>query len=296
MRRINIAVTVKAQLRLARPPPRIPRVGLSQPNYWHQWTRAMGVSGVLFLILPSVAGLAAKAGKGFGAKAAVAKSSPPQKPSFDAFRGWAEKEGAKALVPLSIQDFEGERGVAALETVEAGAAILQVPARMSLQVNTLSKPPRWFKDEDAWAASKWDHRLAMMVLHEDGDTDSELKPWLAQLPREFCTPTLSPGLLTALDSIGCFGSVCKAARAQREDWDTARLRAPESPSQAQFDWAMSVVRSRSFSGPFTPSTFVGSLCALSLSLGASNRRPVYPSHALSFLLVPFPLYARARLI
>ena len=216
------------------------------------------------LLLPTVEALASSAGKGFGSPRTT---TPPDrkavaKPSYGAFRAWAEKEGAKALVPLEIGEFAGERGVGATQTVEAGATILQVPARISLQVNTLSKPPRWFKDDEAWAASKWDHRLAMLLLHEDGDASSELKPWLAQLPREFCTPALMPGLLSTLDSLECFGPICKAARAQRAEWDAARARAPGAPTQADFDWAMSVVRSRSFSGPFTPSTFVGSLTAL----------------------------------
>ena len=216
------------------------------------------------LLVPTVEALASSAGKGFGSPRTA---TPPArkavaKPSYGAFRAWAEKEGAKALVPLEIGEFAGERGVGATKTVEAGATILQVPARISLQVNTLSKPPRWFKDDEAWAASKWDHRLAMLLLHEDGDASSELKPWLAQLPREFCTPALMPGLLSTLDSLECFGPICKATRAQRAEWDAARARAPGAPTQADFDWAMSVVRSRSFSGPFTPSTFVGSLTAL----------------------------------
>ena len=66
----------------------------------------------------------------------------------------------------------------------------------------------------------------------------------------------------ALESLECFGPLCKAAKEQRAEWDAARLRAPGAPSQASFDWAMSVVRSRSFSGPYTPATFVGSLTAL----------------------------------
>lgn len=102
----------------------------------------------------------------------------------------------------------------------------------------------------------------MLLLHEDAAASSKLNPWLDQLPRQFCTPCLTPKLLDALDSLGCFAPLCKAARKQRKDWDAARARAPGAPTADQFDWAMSVVRSRSFSGPYTPSTFVGSLTTL----------------------------------
>jgi hypothetical protein len=205
-------------------------------------------------------------GRGFGPPAAqkqeaAAVATVPSGSSVNGkFLSWAEEEGIKTLVPLAVGDFGGERGVGATAEVEAGAGVLSVPSKLTLQVNSLSKCPRWC-DEEAWKASKWDARLAMLLLHEENDASSQLKPWLSVLPRDFVTPALSPSLLSGIEAIE-YPALPRAVRLQREQWDAARTKAPGAPTQAQWDWAMSVVRSRSFSGPYTPGTFVGALAQL----------------------------------
>ena len=51
----------------------------------------------------------------------------------------------------------------------------------------------------------------------------------------------------------------------RDRWDASRARAPGAPSAAEWDWAMSIVRSRTFSGPYSPGTFIGALAQLFLA-------------------------------
>ena len=218
-----------------------------------------------------VASSSSSAGRGFApapkGPATPAAASPSQSASPLAFLKWAEDEGIKTLVPLSVSDFEGERGIRASEEVAAGAAILSVPVRLALQVNSFSKPPRWC-EPDSWAACKWDARLAMLLLHEKAQAKSELKPWLEQLPRAVTTPALSPALLAGVERLD-YPAVPKAVATQRAEWDAARARAPGRPSAEKWDWAMSIVRSRSFSGPYTSGTFIGALAQLFLASTAA---------------------------
>ena len=102
------------------------------------------------------------AGRGFAPKP-VSTTPRPRAPPSGNFEEWAAKGGIKPQVPLSVAEFDGERGVAADADIAAGATILTVPAKLAIQTNTLSKPPRWC-DEAAWRACKWDARLAMLLL------------------------------------------------------------------------------------------------------------------------------------
>ena len=103
-----------------------------------------------FLALLPLAAAFSSAGQGFGAKPAPPPAKGPPGPDTQAeFLKWADDSGIKQLVPLQIDEFDGERGVGAAEPVDAGAAVLSVPSNLALQVNTLSPAPRWC-DEDAW--------------------------------------------------------------------------------------------------------------------------------------------------
>ena len=108
----------------------------------------------------------------------------------------------------------------------------------------------------------------MLLLHEEQDKRSELKPWLAQLPREpLTTPLLRPALVAGLEKLE-YAPLLGAVARQRAEWDASRARAPGRPSAAKWDWAMSVVRSRAFSGPYTSGTFIGALAQLFLAATA----------------------------
>ena len=191
-------------------------------------------------------------------------------PGLNVFEQWAEENGIKKAVPLEIREFDGERGVAAVSAVPAGARVLSVPTRLALQVNSFTKAPRWC-DEGAWRGCKWDARLAMLLLREKADARSSLQPWLDQLPESFNTPITWPQPTAPFEAIG-YPALSKAVGLQREEWDAARARAPGSPSAKEWDWALGVVRSRAFSGPYAPGTLIGSLTQL---FGASTLALLY---------------------
>jgi hypothetical protein len=212
----------------------------------------------------------ASPGKGF-AKATATSAPVTSRPPLAKFEAWAKEQKIEKTAPLEITDFSGEyRGVAAGAEIAAGARVLSVPSRLALQVTSVSPKPRWC-DEDTWFKAKWDARLAMTLLHEEADARSDLKPWLAQLPQAFNTPVLWPNPQEVFRAIG-YPSLGATVSKQREEWDATRKRAPGSPSAERWDWAMNVVRSRAFSGPYAPSTFIGSLLQL---FGASTLAVAY---------------------
>lgn len=223
---------------------------------------------VFALATAAAAALTTPTGRGFGAPPPAPKESKAPVAAVGAspeFLAWAEENKIRELPQggLKIQAFDGERGVGATGNVEAGATVLSVPSRLAIQTNTLSKAPRWC-DENAWKQSKWDARLAMLLLHEKNDKRSELKPWLDQLPKGLTTPLTSPALLNGVAALD-YSVLGKAVAAQRAEWDKSRGRAPGRPSEEEWDWAMSIVRSRAFSGPYTGGTFIGALAKLFLA-------------------------------
>ena len=111
-------------------------------------------------------------GKGFGVAPAskptinkATASSAPSRPAVADFEKWAVDNGIKKIEKIDVGEFNGERGVVASAEIAAGARVLSVPSSLTLQVNSLSKCPRWC-EEETWRTAKWDARLAMMLLHE----------------------------------------------------------------------------------------------------------------------------------
>ena len=211
----------------------------------------------------------------------------------DVFSSWATDAKIDLLAPLKLAEFDGGvRGVAAGAPLAAGARVIAVPAKLALQVTTQQPCPRWF-DESAWKELKWDGRLAlsllrMRALQREGSAqrDAEIgivrARWLAILPETFETPIFwSPEDLKALG----YPPLEAAVQKQRADWDGIYARVcsalPEGaaaaaggpaaaagaepsmqlarPSKPELYWALSNVRSRAFSGPFSTGTLKGSI-------------------------------------
>lgn len=165
------------------------------------------------------------------------------------FLEWANTYSSAGL---SFQEIDGIRGVVPSEQLEAGATVMKVPKKMGLEVNTLTPCPEWCT-EDIWKQSKWDTKMAMMLLREkDGAGMPEERQWLELLPRTFDTPIFNPDILDMLRKLK-YTSLVKAVEIQRREWDASRKNVDVSVKE--WDWAMSVVRSRCFSGAYKPGAF-----------------------------------------
>ena len=206
----------------------------------------------LLVTLGSATALRTSPAAGFGKQSSSAAAAAPSHASPSIFR-WAEGQGVECGGPLSVRDFDGIRGVATEVELAPGTRVLAVPSSLALQVTTEQPAPKW-ADKEAWASSKWYTRLALRLLHEKKQgAASELQPWVEQLPDSFDTPFFwSDGQLEALG----YRPLQEAVENQRTEWAAAaRLLAQKggsaAPSDDELFWALSCVRSRAFSGPWS---------------------------------------------
>jgi len=182
------------------------------------------------------------------------------------------RESGVVCAPLSVRTFDGVRGVAASSNLQPGERILAVPASQALQVTTIQPCPRW-ADENSWRQAPWDARLALCLLRardeqrqppqgSGADPATARARWLATLPTEFTTPLFwDESLLRSLR----YPPLEEAVSEQRREWRRLHQLIGSAYSLDDFLWAMSTVRSRAFSGPYSPSTLKGSLQQLSFA-------------------------------
>jgi hypothetical protein len=210
---------------------------------------------------------------------------------------WAAAAGVATAPGLEVADCGGYRGVKATSPTEAGKPLVTVPAKLTLVTTTLARTPPpglseagWQVPPEAWQSSPWYVRLALLLLKEQSLGDASPKAlWLQALPPPAAFADLPmywpPDHRDALqhEPLG------DAADAQAAEYRAAlaALQAKSSRSSggggsggssltavspAEFEWAVHVVRSRAFSGPYEGSGYVErvatALFAGVLALGA----------------------------
>mmetsp|Transcript_29906 Transcript_29906/g.63019 ORF Transcript_29906/g.63019 Transcript_29906/m.63019 type:complete len:427 (-) Transcript_29906:295-1575(-) len=84
--------------------------------------------------------------KGFGSAVVRAKAKPGEvgtlltDPAYEALRSWLSAEGA-SLDKVGIADFDGLRGVIAMQNIQAGEEIISIPANCALDLGTQGDDP-----------------------------------------------------------------------------------------------------------------------------------------------------------
>jgi len=181
------------------------------------------------------------------------------------FEQWANQNGIQAP-NLVIDEFDGERGVIARQTLSPSERVLAVPSNLALQVTTVEPCPSW-ADEAIWRSAPWYQRLALSMLHEEAQgSASSLSPWLAEIPKSFTTPIFwNEAELTLLG----YAPVVASVASQRAEWDKLHEKLQGwggssclSKRRDDLFRALSAVRSRSFSGPYARGNFRTSLVQL----------------------------------
>jgi hypothetical protein len=195
--------------------------------------------------------------------------------------------------------FAGLRGLAATSAAEEGDLLLSVP-----RASAITLPPKRRCPEGVpsgwWERAPWYARLAALLLLEKrrvaaaaaaaaggggggGDAKSArplMAPYLATLPQSFRE---MPYYWTdaQLDALR-YPALQQAVREQRREWrqlhdswaaEAATQQAPPAPpTLAELEWALSAVRSRTFSGPYVASTLAsrGRLATLVAALAAAS--------------------------
>eukprot|EP00798_Chlamydomonas_sp_ICE-L_P025788 gene25788-11455_t len=163
--------------------------------------------------------------------------SPVNEPAMEQLLSWAKETAAidfKHIVPAIFPDTG--RGLTTKEPLKADSVILSVPRDSAITLAPRQKCPfpTFVQSGDAyWDKTPWHVALAVMLLYHKQE-NGFLKPYSESLP--------------------------KKVEEQRQDWAAyyAALQAGLQPgkevAEDEFYWAMSCVRSRTFSGPYVGST------------------------------------------
>ncbi|CAE7523511.1 eag [Symbiodinium pilosum] len=142
----------------------------------------------------------------------------------------------------------------ATSSINTDEAIITVPAKRALQVTTGGSCPAGddFAAVEDWQQLPWWAQLAMLVLREaKAGERSFLKDWVASLPRDFPEIPMN----WSEDELGLleYPPIHQQIEKQRLELQEAFQKAQSCRldfSEAEFRWAVQVVRSRAFSGPY----------------------------------------------
>ncbi|GLC36601.1 hypothetical protein PLESTB_000254700 [Pleodorina starrii] len=215
------------------------------------------------------------------------QQQPPQQPPAvaledsrtQAFMSWARGPASIRFAGVRPSTFAGVRGLAASSDVANDALLVEVPRRSAvvLAPKQRNSCPGLVTDE-WWRAAPWFAKMGVMLLwHKRQGGQSSLAPWIAQLPADTGVPVLwGERQLAALQYPHLIAQVKEQQREWQQLYDelvrTGTPAGAQPPSREDFFWAMSCVRSRTFSGPYIGSTLQDRLrtAALVAALAVGN--------------------------
>ncbi|GFR49677.1 hypothetical protein Agub_g11825, partial [Astrephomene gubernaculifera] len=224
------------------------------------------------------------------------------------FMNWARGPASIRFSGVKPSTFAGIRGLLASKDISNDDLIVEVPRRSALVLAPKQRNScQGLVTDEWWKSAPWFAKLAAMILwHKRQGAQSPLAPWIAQLPSSTGVPVLwSDSQLQALQYPPLIAQVQEQRREWQQLYDTFLTSAttattaanqqpkpkptssptsssppPSSPpSREEFFWAMSVVRSRTFSGPYIGSSLpdrlrllglVGALMACNTALGLAD--------------------------
>ena len=208
-----------------------------------------------------------------------------------------------------VKKNQGLRGLVATAPIARGETIVRLPVEAAIMVRPKMKcplPERWCSRE-YWARAPWFTRAALMLLSalegEEGQgekkkgasttspsssspSSSAAAAYAAALPARgsFDTPAVGRWSDEELKRLH-YGPLAEDVRAQRRSWSEAfaayRQACPRSPiadDEQSWDWALSCVRSRAFSGPYAGPPLKQRL-GLAAALAAAGLGSVFALHA-----------------
>lgn len=213
--------------------------------------------------------VAAGASKGFSTRQGKPAS---QDTRASQFYDWAVKGGAK-FDKLTEASFKGVRGLKAKTTIAKGEEIVSIPRRIALWVTPRSSCPfpQWI-DSKYFKQAPWSVKLALKLLHEKRrGKESQVAGYIANLPETVDAPVFWPPELRAQLCCPFLRRAVEEQAARWNEWYTSlRASSPHCDvSQSDYNWALLMVYSRTFSGPFIGSSIQERLNLLLLIAGAT---------------------------
>eukprot|EP00208_Stichococcus_sp_RCC1054_P006413 CAMPEP_0206146798 /NCGR_PEP_ID=MMETSP1473-20131121/31486_1 /ASSEMBLY_ACC=CAM_ASM_001109 /TAXON_ID=1461547 /ORGANISM="Stichococcus sp, Strain RCC1054" /LENGTH=546 /DNA_ID=CAMNT_0053543495 /DNA_START=176 /DNA_END=1817 /DNA_ORIENTATION=+ len=163
------------------------------------------------------------------------------------FLQWAVNNGVQgldgdgSLVALCSDEVSGERGIAAVQDVEAGQVLVSVPMRLAITDHFDAGALQ----EAGLEGAPWNVRLACRLLqHVQQSPPSPWRPYLQVLPER--VPSVDEAEV-ALTEYSPLLAILRARHQATQYWhDRLSPAASSDATLEQFSWAMSVVHSRTF--------------------------------------------------
>ena len=161
----------------------------------------------------------------------------------------------------------GLRGMVSTRPFEPGSVVARVPHSSVLEVTSLpTSPPAGLTSRAAYLAAPWWARLALLLLREKRlGSASACAPYIASLPAHpLPTPQhWSDGALARLRDAELVAR-CRDAKREIAAQHAALCASPDLPpgsaaatfTASEFGWAVDMVRSRTFSGPYEGSDWI----------------------------------------
>ncbi|GIL58110.1 hypothetical protein Vafri_12963 [Volvox africanus] len=209
-----------------------------------------------------------------------------------AFMSWARGPASIRFSGVRPSTFAGVRGLAASSDIATDALMVEVPRHSAVVLAPKQRNPcPDMVTDDWWKSAPWFAKIAAMILwHKRRGSQSPLASWVAQLPADTGVPVRwSERQIAALQ----YPHLIRQVTEQQREWqqlydDLVSKGTPSSaqpPTREDFIWAMSCVRSRTFSGPYVGSTLqdrlrTGGLVAV-LALGNTVLGLADPQKTLS---------------
>eukprot|EP00775_Hariotina_reticulata_P001404 gene1404-1747_t len=176
------------------------------------------------------------------------------------FLDWARSAGISSA-KLKPATFNGIRGLAASIDIAFDELLVSVPRQAALTLPPKQRCPcPQFVHATYWDTAPWFAKLAVRLLHEQRQgQQSQYQAWLQQLPRTVNSPVnWSQEMVQQLQ----YAHLIHKVTEQRKEWSDmySQFRAEgvvdtsSAPSEQEFFRALSLVRSRTFSGPYVAST------------------------------------------
>ena len=211
--------------------------------------------------------------------------------------------------------FKGLRGLVATAPIARGETIVRLPVEAAIMVRPKMKcplPEEWCTRE-YWAKAPWFTRAALMLLFaldeeeekkkKSGSSSSSSSSASSSSSSPSPSPSAAAAYAAALPARGAldtpavgrwsdgeleslhYAPLAEDVRAQRSSWSEAfaayRAACPRSPiagDEQSWDWALSCVRSRAFSGPYAGPPLKQRL-GLAAALAAAGLGSVFVLHA-----------------
>lgn len=179
-----------------------------------------------------------------------AGSSISEEAAAPGFASWASDHGVQ-FPNLQISDFGGLRGMKATKDIQRDQELVSLARESAIAVEPRSRCPDDC-DKDWWKSAPWYMKMAAMLIKERKlGSKSQLSGYVASLPTDVDVPLQwEVPEVQELQYSPIVAAIERQKAQYAEFMNEMVAKTSINPSYEDLVWALSCIRSRSFSGPY----------------------------------------------